>query len=329
MDKFDRVFRLHSILASRRTAIPLEDLMAQLECSKSTLHRTINVLKDYLHAPIIFDPTYAGYRYAASKSQTFELPGLWFTPAELQALVVLQSLLNEIGGGLLEEFLGPVARRLQELTQHQRLHLGEAATRLRFPALAARPAGAAFQLAASATLQRKKVWMEYHARSTDEITERTVSPQRVTHYRESWYLDTWDETRAAFRSFAMEKIRRLVILEEPAIDLTEAELNEHFASAFGIFSGKADKIAVLLFSSERARWVADEQWVPNQEGRRLEDGRYELRIPYHDPRELVMEILRHGAHVCVLEPASLIEAVRSELHLALQQYGSDPMPSAG
>ena len=43
MDKFDRIFHLHKILASRRTAIPLDDLMARLECSKSTLHRAINV----------------------------------------------------------------------------------------------------------------------------------------------------------------------------------------------------------------------------------------------------------------------------------------------
>jgi hypothetical protein len=44
VDKFDRIFQLHAILSSRRTAIPLEDLMARLECSKSTLDRAINAL---------------------------------------------------------------------------------------------------------------------------------------------------------------------------------------------------------------------------------------------------------------------------------------------
>ena len=42
MDKFDRIFQLHAILSSRRTPIPLEELMAKLECSKSTVLRTIN-----------------------------------------------------------------------------------------------------------------------------------------------------------------------------------------------------------------------------------------------------------------------------------------------
>jgi biotin operon repressor len=64
MDKFDRIFRLHTILASRKTPISLEDLMAKLECSKSTLHRAVNALKDNLHAPVIFDAQGGGYRYA-------------------------------------------------------------------------------------------------------------------------------------------------------------------------------------------------------------------------------------------------------------------------
>ena len=34
--------------------------------------------------------------------------------------------------------------------------------------------------------------------------------------------------------------------------------------------------ASLLFSPERSRWVASERWHPEQKGRYLEDGRYEL-----------------------------------------------------
>src|SRR6266404_3381187 len=179
MDKFDRIFQLHAILRARKTPISLEDLTARLECSKATLYRAINVLKDTLHAPVVFDAEVGGFRYADAKGVgAFELPGLWFTPSELQALAVMQRLLRDVGGGLLNEHLGPLSKRLDELTRHRRLHLGEAASRLRFPALAARTAGPAFQAAASATLQRKKIWIEYHARSTDERSERTVSPQR-------------------------------------------------------------------------------------------------------------------------------------------------------
>ena len=321
MDKFDRIFRLHAILASRRTPISLQELKLQLDCSKATVHRTINALRDYLAAPIVFDSERQGYRYTAeARAPEFQLPGLWFTPAELQALTLMQRLLQEAGRGLLEEHIGALTRRLNQLTSHKRLNLQETASRLKFPALAARPAGPAFQVVISATLERKKLEMHYHARGTNEHTSRTISPQRVIHYRESWYLDAWDEDKQALRSFSIDRIQELTVLDEQATSISEGELDKHYASSYGIFSGEADKIAVLHFTAERARWVADEQWHPQQQSTCLADGLYELRIPYSDPRELIMDILRHAAHVKVIAPESLRRQVRDQLAAALAQY---------
>ena len=232
----------------------------------------------------------------------------------------MQRLLKDVGGGLLTEHLGPLSKRLEQLTRHRRLNLGEAAGRLRFPAIASRPAGPAFQTVASATLQRKKVWIEYHARGTNERSERTVSPQRVTHYRESWYLDCWDDGKDALRCFSIDRILRATVLDQKAMDVSDVELDAHYASSYGIFGGQADKVAVLRFTRERARWVADEAWHPEQHGKWLDDGSYELRIPYNNPRELVMDILRYGPDVLVVEPESLVEEVKSQLNGALARY---------
>jgi predicted DNA-binding transcriptional regulator YafY len=321
VDKFDRIFQLHTILSSRRTPIPLEELMARLECSKSTLHRVINALKDHLNAPVVFDANAGGYKYGTPESgAAFELPGLWFSAHELQALALMQRLIKDAGGGLLEEHLGALAKRLDELTKHQHLNLGEAQQRLRFPAIAARPAGAAFNTVASATLQRKKLWIEDHSRGKDEITERTVSPQRVVHYREAWYLDAWDEGKDALRSFSIDRIRRATPLEERALDVAEEALDEHYSTAYGIFGGKADKVAVLRFTPERARWVADERWHPQQEGTWLADGSYELRIPYRESHELVMDIMRQGAGAEVVAPEQLRQQVGDEIRRAAARY---------
>lgn len=319
MDKFDRIFSLHGILSARRTPIPLEDLMARLECSKATLHRIIATMRTHLGAPIA--STMEGYRYSSSGSDSaYELPGLWFSATELQALAVVNRLLKDLGSGLLEEHIAPLAKRLEHLAKHQRMSLGEASSRLRFPGIATRAVGPAFQIAASATLQRRKLWMEYHARTSDERSERTVSPQRLTHYRESWYLDAWDEGRDALRSFSIDRITRPTVLEQPALDVPDAELDTHYASAYGIFGGKADKTAILRFSAQRARWVADERWHPEQQGAFLADGRYELRLPYRDPRELVMDILKHGSEVEVIAPPSLREDVINQLQRTLDCY---------
>jgi proteasome accessory factor C len=321
MDKFDRIYQLHHILAGRRTPIPLEDLMGHLECSKATVFRLISALQDHLGAPIELDKELGGYKYAQTPNgRAYELPGLWFSAKELQALVVLQKLLSGLGPGLLEEHLSPLSKRLDELIEHKRLRLTEAASRIRLLSFAARPLGASFQVAASATLQRHKLRIRYHSRSRDELTERIVSPQHLIHYRDNWYLDALDELRTALRSFSIDRIRTAFELPEAAIEVPRSERDEHFASAYGIFSGKANKTAVLRFSPERARWVADERWHPEQAGQFLTDGRYELRFPYRDSRELVMDILRHGANVEVIAPETLRADVRRALEAALAQY---------
>ena len=186
--------------------------------------------------------------------------------------------------------------------------------------MAARPTGEWFQIIASATLQRHKLRLRYHGRARDSITERTVSPQRIAHYRDNWYLDAWCELRNGLRSFAVDKVENAIETTDKAEDIAEAKLNEHYASSYGIFAGKANKMAVLRFSKERARWVADERWHPEQAGQYLVDRRYELRIPYRQDQELVMDIQRHGPHVEVISPATLRAEVAKNLHDALAQY---------
>lgn len=318
MDKFDRIYQLDHIFARRRTPVALDELMRQLDCSKATVHRLLDTLRDTLHAPVVFDRELGGYCY--DKSANYQLPGLWFTAAELQALVVFQRMLGTLEPGLLDEHLGPFRERIDELMQHRRLGLTEVARRIRLIGIAQRPLGAAFHALASATLERRRLRLRYHSRSRDQKTARVVSPQRLTHYRDNWYLDGWDHARNELRTFAVDRVLEAHAAEDRAHDIEEKALDEHFASAYGIFSGKANKTAVLRFSAERARWVADERWHPRQVGQFLTDGRYELRIPYRDARELMLDVLRHGAHVEVVEPEALKSAITEELERALALY---------
>ncbi len=168
-----------------------------------------------------------GYRYDLTKGQ-YELPGLWFNARELQALVTIQRLLEELGGGLLQEHFAVLNRRIQELTSQKQLNLSEIAARIRMPALSARPTGAAFEDVVSATLQRKQLEMKYRARTTDRASHRVVSPQRVTRYRESWYLEAWDEGKQGLRTFAIDRIGQCSITEVRARTIDEATLDEHF-----------------------------------------------------------------------------------------------------
>jgi predicted DNA-binding transcriptional regulator YafY len=110
------------------------------------------------------------------------------------------------------------------------------------------------------------------------------------------------------------------MLDAAARDIDEATLVEHLSGSYGIFSGATKGWSTIVVNERAARWVADEHWHSQQQGRWLPDGRYELRIPYSNARELLMDVLHYGADAEVVEPASLREQARTLLSLALSNY---------
>ncbi len=321
MDKFDRIYHLHNILRDRRTPISRANLASRLECSESTVFRLVRILRDFLGAPLEYDTELSGYYYERNAADgTYELPGLWFNARELQALLVFERLFENLEPGLLREHLQPLSQRIGELLSSKRLGLNEAADRIRILGMAGRPMGEWFQLVASATLQRRKLQLHYHGRQRDNITQRIISPQRIVRYRDNWYLDAWCDLRKGLRSFSIDRIKSASEMPDEAMNVPTSELDAYYADSYGIFSGKANKTAVLRFSVESARWVADERWHPQQIGQFLTDGSYELSIPYRNERELVMDILRHGPHVQVILPESLRTMVRQQLESTLRSY---------
>ncbi len=110
------------------------------------------------------------------------------------------------------------------------------------------------------------------------------------------------------------------MLEQSATNIDEEVLNQDLSSAYGVLAGKADKEAVLHFTTERAQWVAYETWHPNQSGKWLPDGGYELRFPYHHAIELILDLCRYGPDVEVIAPAELRGQVAERLRQAVNIY---------
>lgn len=320
MDKIERITALHRILKASRYPVTVKRLQEELGCSRATAYRDLAYLRDALMAPIEGDGE-AGFRYNAAEGERFELPGLWLSSEELYALLASQQLLARTGGGVLSTALAPLQKRIEGLlADHAGIdHWPMDRVRV-IPHRGRKLDETSFRSVATAVLERRQLGFEYRARSTDERTKRTVSPQRITHYRDNWYLDAWDHEREALRSFAVDRIGNARLLDEAARDIGSEELNQHLASSYGIFSGEPKGWATIIFSAKAARWVADEQWHSRQQGRWLPDGRYELKVPYSVSRELLMDVLHYGADAEIVEPAVLREQAKSLLALAMANY---------
>ena len=325
MDRQERILILHRILKSRRYPVSFATLQDEVTCSRSTLYRDIAFLRDALGAPIEYGDDGSTFYYAADEAERFELPGMWLTSEELAALLALNELLGRSDPGVLAGALAPFRARIERLLSDQASGRALPVERIRVLVSGSRRLDqAAFRAVASALLARKRIKFRYRARSTDATTERVVSPQRLAHYRDNWYLDAWDHSRDALRSFALDRIREPQPLEEEALDREVGELDAHLASSYGIFSGAPKAWATIRFSSHAARWVADEHWHSQQQGERLPDGRYELRVPYSNSRELLMDVLKYGPDAEVVAPVPLREEMKILLQLALGAYHGAP-----
>ncbi|MCB1552904.1 MAG: YafY family transcriptional regulator [Xanthomonadales bacterium] len=321
MDRYERLQTLHRLLSKSRYPVSLGKLMDELGCSRATVYRDIAYLRDAMGAPVEKNADPEGFYYDTTDGPRFELPGLWLNSDELHALVAAQQLFDRSAPGVLSSALAPLKERIDELLSEQAKGKRFPVERVRVVAAGSRSVDeAAFRLIATATLERTRIEFDYRARSTNTPTRRKVSPQRLTHYRDNWYLDAWDHDREALRSFALDRIAHPQRGKEVAIDVQESELDAHLASGYGIFSGPAKAWATLRFSPHAARWVADEHWHSKQQGQYLPDGRYELRLPYSNPRELLMDVLRYGPDAEVVEPASLRSEMRIMLQLAMSAY---------
>jgi predicted DNA-binding transcriptional regulator YafY len=321
LDRFDRIFELNRILQGARRPVSRRRIEEELECSRATVKRIIEDMRLYLNAPIVYDREHNGYRYDQRVGEMYELPGLWFNASELHALLCVQRLLRDVQPGLLDAHLKPLQQRIDALLEREPTGSGGISGRIRILQMATRSVGDCFQVVAGAVARRIRLDLGYRNRSSGEESTRLVSPQRLVYYRDNWYVDGWCHLRDGLRTFALDAVTAARALEEPALEISQAELDTHFAASYGIFAGPPTQTAVLRFAPDRARWVATERWHRDQEGRLLEDGSYELRVPYSNPLELIMDVLKYGPDVEVVAPEVLREKVRERLHAALALYG--------
>lgn len=323
MDRTERFYKIQRLLTQRKFT-PRETFLDELGISIATFKRDVAYMRDRLLVPIGWDRDKGGYFLDLSddEAQTYQLPGLWFSAEEIHALLTVEHLLERIQPGLLGPQVRPLRERIRKILESGDYAVDEVTRRIRILQMGARPVEPAhFQSVASGLLSRHRLLIRHYRRATDEALDREVSPQRLVYYRDNWYLDAWCHVRKALRTFAMDAVLSAEVLQKHARDVREEALDAELGAGFGIFSGAASEMAVLRFGPVRARWVSREVWHPQQEGHFAADGSWLLRVPYSDSRELIMDILKYGADVEVLAPATLRQQVQAELSRALRRYG--------
>lgn len=310
MDRTERFYRIEHLIRTQG-CVSFAALIAALEVSPATLKRDLAYLRERLDAPIEYDAAENGYRFGQQwRGGKHELPGVWFNEAELHALLTMQQMLAGLDGqGVVGRHLQPMFDKITGMLGVDAGEAEELRRRVRLIGTARRRmASEAFETVGSAVVKRRRLAIRYRKKRGGEVGDREVSPQRLVHHRNTWYLDAWCHASQGYRRFAIDGIEAATLLDAEARAVPLAELEAELDQGYGIFAGGTPREAELLFSAEAAAWVAREEWHPAQRSEFLPDGRWRLHLPYVDDTELLMDLLRHAGQVEVVAPAALRDA---------------------
>lgn len=329
MAKFESITLLYNLLKNSRYPLTKKQIQEKLECSAASVERYLTELRDTHSLKIEYQREQNGYILAHDPDNDIELPSHLFTTQEINALLLIEQIINDLEPGFLEDDTQAVKQHLAKIREKFTGDLQLESNRIRMINIGKRQ-GNIKQLAhiTQAVLQGKQITIRYEGRSgnksrTEQMLEglsRTLSPQRLTHYRDNWYLDAWCHTSDDLRTFALERISEIEVHKTPRKALSHETLNQHYSQTFGIFGGEIKGIAKLVFTPHRSQWVAEELWHHNQKGEWLKNGSYQLEIPYGSDLELIGDILKYGDQVEVISPPELREKIHSKIKKMIKIY---------
>ncbi len=316
--KHDRIRILSQILKARRTPIAISVLAEELDCTTRTVQRYLDDLRDIYHAPLDNLPS-KGWILDQKNSPNWEIPGLWLSEQDIQSMLLLLSILKRFGNGLMRKELKPVEQLINSTLAQRNISRSQIGQRIKIIPLAnaALPHKHLYCFF-NAIINRQQITLDY-CDYQQQHSHRTISPQRLVYYRDNWFCDAWCHRRDELRTFALTRVEQAELTNKKAIDIANEQLDQHYSPGYGLFAGNNKYKATLRFFPTIARDIAKQQWHPQQHGEW--DGKdYLLTLPYSDQRELVQDILRHSPNVVVESPARLKNAVKRQLHMALEVY---------
>jgi proteasome accessory factor C len=311
MKKPNSLFRLHRLLTQSKGGLTQERILDEMRVSRPTFFRLIKDLRENFNAPIEYNRRDQIYKY--SENAILDLPASWLSHEQLTLLLALMDGITHGNNGA----LAPLMISLQEQLSLWSVRIGSDITlwknKIQFVSMGERIVQKnILETTLKAVLIKKRLSILYNSILSDKNSERpwrSVSPIGLVRYRDNWYLDAYCHLREAFRSFSLAQIEKIVLIDERAVKVNSLEAKAFFADAYGIFNGKANFKAVVVFEGVAAQLASRETWHPEQVTEWRSNGQWCLKFPYGDSRELVRDICRWADGLVSVNPPALKKAV--------------------
>lgn len=175
------------------------------------------------------------------------------------------------------------------------------------------PGEAAATDLARAIRERRPTRLVYAGASRDEVTERVVEPAEIVRHGGRSYLAAWCRTAGAQRTFRLDRIRTVDVLDEVLPE-------EGSRAATPAVVAPPQGVIVRVRVWPRSRWLL-EALDPEGVAGGTRDAQ-EATLVVADPAWLVRMVVGQAGGVEVLDPAEVRQQVRDAAVAALTRMGA-------
>jgi predicted DNA-binding transcriptional regulator YafY len=292
------------------------ELAEQLGVSVRTLHRYIEML-DEMGIPVYSERgPYGGF----SLVRGYKMPPLVFTPEEAVAVYLGTGLVEEMWGQLYQEAARGALAKLDNVLPDEQRHEVAWARRTLLATHMHRadytPLAPLLEKLRRATRERRRVNMVYRGRSQPEPLQRDLDPYAMVHRWGWWYMVGYCHLREDIRSFRVDRIVELMLLEEtfnPPVDFdvrTYLSREPHTQSNIQVRLHFAPEGALLALD-DRAMWdTVDEH----------PDGSVVVTFAAPSLEWAVRAVLFYGSYAIVLEPEELRRLISEQSQAVAALY---------
>jgi proteasome accessory factor B len=172
-----------------------------------------------------------------------------------------------------------------------------------------------------ATLHQRQVRIAYFSFNSRKTKSYTLDPYRVVYYHGGLYLYARAHEYGEVRTFAVERIERIEVLELNFEAPADFNVSEYARGAFGIAGGRPE-VVEISFAAPMAGYIRERVWHESQSLVDRPDGSVVLRMNVAPGWELKSWIKGFLPHVCVLQPASLRDEIADELENARPSFSA-------
>ena len=172
-----------------------------------------------------------------------------------------------------------------------------------------------------AMTENKELKISYRKYSSDQTAVYTLRPYAVKEFAKRWYVVAYCVERDALRVYGLDRVRGLEVSDRSFVMPEEFDVNELFATSFGIYlpEGKGKTVRFRAGIAE-AEYIRDLPLHASQVEEKCEDGYVTFSIFVCPDRNLVMEFCKYGSRIEVLSPKEVRDAVAEEFSKASRLY---------